>query len=72
MGLGKGNGDAMLLRLGIDHGLAFAQDFAQRSRFQRQRQFPGLDPSEVEDFVNQVEQMPTRLEDLVDAFLLSG
>jgi hypothetical protein len=33
---------------------------------------PGLDPRQIEDFVDQLEQMPSRLENLGDAFGLGG
>jgi hypothetical protein len=35
-------------------------------------QLPGLDQREVEDFVDQFQQVPPRLEDLVDAAFLGG
>ena len=68
--LGKGHADAALLRLRLDHGLAFVHDFGQRDRFQRQRQLAGLDQREIEDFVDQLQQIPSGLENLVDAALL--
>ena len=69
---GEGHTDATLLRLRFDHGLAFEQDLGHRQRFRRERQFPGLDLCEIEDFVDQFQQMPSRLENLVNAFLLGG
>ena len=47
-------------------------DFGQRRRFRRKRQHPGFDHGEIEDFVDQLEQMPARLENLGDAFRLGG
>ena len=69
---GKGHADAALLRLRLDHGLAFAHDLGQRDRLQRQRQLARLDQREIEDFVDQLQQVPPRLENLVDASLLRG
>ena len=66
----KGDADAALLRLRLDHGPAFVHHFGQRDRLERQRQLARLDQREIEDFVDQVEQVPARLEDLVDAALL--
>ena len=67
---GKAHADAAFLRLRFDHGLAFEHDFGQRHRFQRQRQLAGLDQREIENFVDQFQQVPSRLENLVDAALL--
>jgi len=72
VGLGKGHADAMLSRLRLDHALAFEHDFGQRHRFRRQRHLPGLDLREIEDFVDQLQQMPSCLEDLGDVVLLGG
>ena len=69
---GKGHADAALLRLRLDHGLAFEHDFGQRRRFPRQRQLAGLDLREIENFVDQLQQIPSRVENLVDAGLLGG
>ena len=65
--LGKGHSDAALLPLRLDHGLAFEHDFGQRRRFPRQRQLAGLDLREIQDFVDQFQQIPSRVENLVDA-----
>ena len=65
--LGKGHADATLLRLRLHHGLAFGHDLGQRRGFRRHRQLPGFDHREIEDFVDQLEQMPTRLENMADA-----
>ena len=67
---GKGHADATLLRLRLHHGLAFGHDLGQRHRLRRQRHLPGLDHREIEDFVDQLQQMPSRLENLGDAFRL--
>ena len=64
---GKGHADAALLRLWLDHGLAFAHHFAQRCRFRRQREPSRLDLREIEDFVDQLQQIPSRMENLIDA-----
>ncbi len=68
--LGKGHADTALLRLRLYHRLAFAHDLGQRYRLQRQRQLPRLDQREIEDFVDQVQQVPSCLENLIDAALL--
>jgi hypothetical protein len=39
---------------------------------QRQRQLPGFDLREIEDFVDQLQQIPSRVENLVDARGLGG
>ena len=70
--LGKGHLDAALLPLRLDHGLAFEHDFGQRRRFQRQRQLSGLDLREIQDFVDQLQQIPSRVENLIDARRLGG
>src|SRR6185295_19571582 len=62
--------DVAPLRLRLDHGLAFAHYFDQQYRFQRQRKLPGLDQREIEDLVDQFQQVPPRLENLIDASLL--
>ena len=69
---GKGHSDAALLPLRLDHGLAFQHHFGQRRRFQRQRQLAGLDLREIQDFVDQLQQIPSRVENLVDAGRLGG
>ena len=68
----KAHADAAFLCLRFDHGLAIEQHFGQRHGFQRQRQLAGLDQRKIEDFVNQLQQVPSRLENLVDAGLLGG
>ena len=68
--LGKGHADPALLRLRLDHRPAFVHHDVERDGFQRQRQLAGLDQREIEDFVDQVQQGPAGLEDLVDAALL--
>ena len=70
--LGKGHFDAALLPLRLDHGLAFEHDFGQRRRFPRQRQLAGLDLREIQDFVDQLQQIPSRVENLIDAGRLGG
>ena len=69
--LEKTHGNAVLLRLRLDHGLAIEHGVAERHGFQRQLQFAGLDHGEIEDLVDQVQQVPPRLENLAGAFLLS-
>ena len=61
----KAHLDVALLRLRFDHGLAFAHDIDQRHRFSRQRQLAGLDHRKIEDFVNQFQQIPAGLDNLV-------
>jgi hypothetical protein len=46
--------------------------FGERYPFLRQRQLAGLDQREIEDFVDQLQQIPPRLENLIDASLLGG
>jgi hypothetical protein len=46
--------------------------FGERYPFLRQRQLAGLDQREIEDFVDQLQQVPPRLENLIDASLLGG
>ena len=70
--LREGRSDATLLRLRFDHALAFEHDIGNRHRLLRQRHLPGLDLREIEDFVDQFQQMPSRLKNLNDAFLLGG
>ena len=64
--------DAAFLRLRFDHGLTFEHDFGQRHRFSRQRQLAGLDHREIEDFVNQIQQIPSCFENLVQPYRLRG
>ena len=45
---------------------------ASDTRLERQRQLARLDQREIEDLVDQLQQVPARLEDLVDASLLRG
>jgi hypothetical protein len=68
----EGHADAMLLRFWFHHGLAIAQDLGQRDRFHRQRQLPGLDQRQIENLVDQPQQVPPGLENLIDASLLRG
>ncbi len=68
---GKTHADAAFLRLWFDHGLAFEHDVDQRHGFQRQRQLARLDQREIENLVDQLQQIPSRLENLVDTGLLS-
>ncbi|OIQ70259.1 hypothetical protein GALL_481300 [mine drainage metagenome] len=60
------------MRLGLDHAVAFVHHFGQRYRFQRQRQLAGLDQGEIENPVDQIQQMPSRLGDLVYPASLDG
>ena len=64
---GKDHVDPALLALRLDHGLAFEHDFGQRRRFSRKRQLAGLDLREIQNLVDQLEQIPARVENLVDA-----
>jgi len=68
---GKDHADAALLRLRLHHGPAFGQHLGQRHRLARQRELAALDEREVQDFVDQLEQVPAGFEDLLDAALLS-
>src|ERR1017187_1893622 len=70
--LGKGHLDAALLSLRLDHGLAFDHHFGQRRRFRRQRKPSGLDLREIQDFVDQLQEIPSRVENLIDAGGLGG
>src|SRR6185369_11712682 len=56
--------DAAFLRLWFNHLLTFEHDIDQRHRFQRQRQPARLDQREIENFVDQLQQIPSRLENL--------
>ena len=58
------------MRLRLDHRLAFEHDPVQRHRFPRDRKLAGLDQREIENFVDQLQQIPPGLENLVDARLL--
>ena len=68
--LRENHADIALVSLRLDHGLAVAQHFAQRHWFQRQRKLAGLDQRKVKDLVDQLQQIPPGLQDLVDAGLL--
>ena len=68
----KGHADAALLRLRLDHGPALEHDLDQRDRLPRQRHLARLDQREIEDLVDQLQQVPAGLEDLVEASLLRG
>ena len=70
--LREGHPDTALLRLRSDHGLAFEDDFGQRRRLLRQRQLPRLDLRQIEDFVDQLEEVPSRAKNLGNARLLRG
>src|ERR1022692_3019859 len=59
-----------LFRLRPDHALAFEHDIGQRYRLPRQWRMPGFDFREIENFVNQRQQMPSRLKNLGYAFHL--
>ena len=69
---GKSHPDAALLPLRLDHRLAFEHHFGERRRFQRQRQLAGLDLRQIQDFVDQFQQIPSCVENLVDARRLGG
>ena len=53
-----------------DHGLAFAQHAVQRRRLHRQRQLARLDQREVQNLIDQIQQVPARLQYLANAALL--
>ena len=59
---GEAQGNAALLRLRLDHGAAFEHDLGHRHRLQRQHRLARLDQRQVEDFVDQFQQVPARLE----------
>src|SRR6266699_327037 len=67
---GKAHADPALLRLRLDHRLALEHDPVQRHRFPGNRKLAGLDEREIENFVDQLQQIPPCLENLVDARLL--
>ena len=67
---GKGHPDSPLLCLRLHHGLALGHDLGQGDRFRRQGHFPGLDHRKIEDFVDQLQQMPSRLKNLGNALRL--
>ena len=67
---GKGHGHAALLRLGLHHGLAFGHDLAQGHRLARDGHLAGFDHRQVEDLVDELQEMPSRPENLADASLL--
>ena len=66
----KGHADAALMGLRLDHRPAFEHDLDQRDRLVRQRQLAGLDQRQIEDFVDQLQQVPAGLENLIDVALL--
>ena len=70
MKLRKGHADAAQFCLWFYHGLAFAYGFDDRHRLHRQRQLARLDYRKVKDFIDQFQQMPSCLQNLIDAALL--
>ena len=68
----KDHRDAALLRLRLDQGAAVEHHLGQRHRLVRHRYLARLDQREVEDFVDQFQQVPAGLQDLVNAFLLAN
>jgi len=62
--------DAAFVGLRLDHGPAFEDDFDQGNRLVRQRDLARFDQGKIEDFVDQFEQIPAGLENLVDAAFL--
>ena len=68
----EGHFDPALLRQGPDHGLAFKQHRCQGDGFEREQQPPGFNHREVEDFIDQLEQVPACMKDLVNAAPLRG
>ena len=49
---------------------SIAEHFGQRHRLQRERQPPRFNQRQIQDLIDQVQQVPARLEDLVNAALL--
>src|SRR5579872_1890043 len=58
--------DSALLSLRLDHRLTLEQDVIERRRFTRQSELPRFDLREIQDFVNQFEQIPAGVENLID------
>ena len=63
-------GDAALMCLRLDHGAAIMQHASQCYRHQLQRQFARLDQRQVQDFIDEVQQVPACQQNLVQAFFL--
>lgn len=48
------------------------QEVGHGDRFRRERHLPGLDPADVEDLIDELEQVPSALADVVQAVALFG
>jgi hypothetical protein len=48
----------VLFELQLEASIAALDRFRERYPFQRQRQLPGVDQREIEDFVDQFQQIP--------------
>ncbi len=59
--------DAALLALRLDHGLALRHHFGERGRLERQRQLARLDLRQIQNFVDQLQQIPAGVQNLIDA-----
>src|SRR5471030_2936835 len=68
--VGEAHVDAALFGLRRHHRLAVEQHLGQRHGFLRQVDLARLDHRQVEDFINQAQQIPAGLEDLVGRRLL--
>ena len=66
----EGHADAALARLRLDHRPAFDHHLGQRHRLVGQRELARLDEGQVQHFVDQLQQVPAGLEDLLDVALL--
>ena len=64
--------DGALARLRLDHRLALEHHFRERDGLARQRRVARFDQRQVEDLVDQLEQVPAGLDDLVEVALLRG
>jgi len=67
---GEGQRGAAALRLERDHGLAIGEHPRQRHLLWHQRQAARLDGRQVQDFGDQAQQIPARMQDLLQAVLL--
>ena len=69
---GKLHGDPVLPRLRLDHRRAFAQHVAEGHHFLCERQLARLDHRQIENLVDELQQVPARLQYLLDVGLLAG
>ena len=65
--LREGHADPAGLCLRFGHGLAFLDHFGQRRRLERERQLPRLDLRQIKDLVDQLQEIPSCAQNLVDA-----